>query len=182
MSAEAVQALIRTLLDDTPVDVDDVWDQVEDGILAGLPESEGLQVRPGGWILDLKQSAVRATLGAALIGGLMAPAGLDQLPGYVLPAVIPLLLDVRSARLTRTDRKLLLEVRMSQTTAQMGMPWPAAALYARLPTQVQAQVSEDDFEEFIEALNRAGEVDVDEHGEVSLREAGRPAWIRITLN
>ena len=61
MSAEAVQALIRTLLDDTPVDVDDVWDQVEDGILAGLPESEGLQVRPGGWILDLKQTSCPAT-------------------------------------------------------------------------------------------------------------------------
>lgn len=161
--------------------LDAAFEQVEDALLAGLGELPGLQVRPGGWVIDLRASAVRTVLAAALVGGVMWRAGLDQLPGYVLPAVLPLLVDVRQVRLTHGDRKLLLELRRAQTPAQVPLPWSADALYGRLPATVQQQVSPVDFADFVQRLVQAGEANRAQSEEVVLRQAGDPAWIRITV-
>lgn len=111
----------------------------------------------------------------------MLPAGFDQLPAYVLPAVLPLLIDVRKVRLSRGDRKLLLELRLSQTPAQAAISWTPDALYGRLPAVVQQQVSPIDFADFVDRLVQAGEVDDAGSDEVVVRPANKPAWIRISV-
>ncbi len=146
-----------------------------------MPDLAGLHVRPGGWIIDLRDSATRTVLAAALVGGMMLPAGFDQLPAYVLPAVLPLLIDVRKVRLSRGDRKLLLELRLSQTPAQAAISWTPDALYGRLPAVVQQQVSPIDFADFVDRLVQAGEVDDAGSDEVVVRPANKPAWIRISV-
>lgn len=176
---------LRTLFADaTGLDPDqqlDAWEAVEDAVLGSLPDGTGLHVRPGGWVVDMRSSAVRTVLAAAIVGGALWLGGLDQLPGYVLPSVLPLLVDVRRARLSRADKRLLIDLRLSQTTAQTGWPWPADALYGRLPPKVQARVHAGDFADFIDRLLQVGEVDPAGYDEVTLRPAGHPAWIRITV-
>lgn len=159
----------------------EAWDAVEDAVLATLPDGTGLHVRPGGWVVNVRSSVVRTVVAAAIVGGALWHVGLDQLPGYVAPAVLPLLVDVRKARLTRADNRLLVDLRLSQTTAQMDWPWSADALYGRLPPHVQGQVPPGDFADFIDRLVQAGEADPADYDEVRLRPAESPAWIRITL-
>jgi hypothetical protein len=180
LTLEQVRGLFQEMTGLPDGDGDAAFDQVEEALLAGMGEP-GLQVRPGGWVIDLRASAVRTALAAALVGGVMWQAGLDQLPGYVLPAVLPLLVDVRHARLTHGDRKLLLELRLAQTSAQAPLPWSADALYGRLPAAVQQQVSPVDFADFVERLVQAGEANRAQSEEVVVRQAGDPAWIRITV-
>jgi hypothetical protein len=116
---------LRLLFTDvTGLDEDNLagaWETVEDAVLAALPDGTGLRVRPGGWVVDIRSSVVRTVLAAALVGGALWHAGLDQLPAYVAPAVLPLLVDVRKARLTRADNRLMVDLRLSQTTAPLSV-------------------------------------------------------------
>jgi hypothetical protein len=158
----------------------DAWEAVEDAVIGALPDGSGLRVRPGGWVVDIRSSVIRTVVAAALVGGALWHVGLDQLPGYVAPAVLPLLVDVRKVRLSRADDRLLVDLRLTRTTAQMDWPWPADALYSRLPADVQERVAPGDFADFIDRLVQAGEADPAGYDEVRLRPAGQPAWIRIT--
>lgn len=158
----------------------DAWEAVEDAVVAALPDGSGLRVRPGGWVVDIRSSVIRTVVAAALVGGALWHVGLDQLPGYVAPAVLPLLVDVRKARLSRADDRLLVDLRLTSTTAQMDWPWPADALYGRLPADVRERLAPGDFADFVDRLVQAGEADPAGYDEVRLRPAGQPAWIRIT--
>jgi hypothetical protein len=176
--------LRRLFADATGLDADrlaDAWEAVEDAVVAALPDAAGLRVRPGGWVVNVRSSTVRTVVAAALVAGAMWHAGLNQLPGYVAPAVLPLLIDARQVRLTRADRRLLVDLRVSQATGQMEWPWPAEALYSRLPSDVQARVAPGDFADFIDRLVQVGEADPAGYDEVRLRPAGHPAWIRLTV-
>jgi hypothetical protein len=176
--------LRQLFVDVTGLDQDrlvDAWEVVEDAVLAALPDGTGLRVRPGGWVVNVRSSAVRTAVAAALVGGALWHVGFDQLPGYVAPAVLPLLVDVRKVRLTRAESRLLVDLRLSQTAAQMDWPWSADALYSRLPPQVQERVPPGDFADFIYRVVQAGEADPAGYDEVRLRPAGHPAWIRICI-
>jgi hypothetical protein len=164
-----------------PADRPDAWDAFEDAVRGSLDPAAGLQVRPGGWTVDLAGTIARTSVAAALIAGAMWPAGLDQLPAYVLPQVLPLLFDVRRSRLTRSERGLLLELRLTGTPGQAAYPWPAAALYGRLPPRARDHVAAADFADFLDRLVAAGEADAADADEYVLRPADRPAWFRLTV-
>jgi hypothetical protein len=100
--------------------------------------------------------------------------GLDQLPGFVFPQVLPLLFDVRKARLTKQDQRLLLHLRLNTTTEQLAYPWPAEAPYERLPDGLRDEVSPVDFEDFVTRLVQVGEADDRGFDEVQVRP-GKPA-------
>ncbi|GAA3302948.1 hypothetical protein GCM10020218_099460 [Dactylosporangium vinaceum] len=128
-------------------------------MLGTLDPNRGLQMRPGGWTVDLSGTVARFAVASALIAGVMWHEGLDQLPGFLFPQVLPLLFDVRRARLTKQDERLLLQLRMHTTTEQLAYPWPAEALYARLPDDLRGKVSPVDFEDFVTRLVQVGEAD-----------------------
>lgn len=56
------------------------------------------------------RSLANAALAAAIVG-IMWAADFDQIPVLVLPAVLPLVVDVERARLNRRDQQLLLQLR-----------------------------------------------------------------------
>lgn len=182
---ELTDTAVRALFADaTGIDPDRwpaTWEAVETAILGAQADLTGLHMRPGGWVINLRASAMRAVLVAALLGGTLWQAGSDQLPADVIPKVLPLLVDIRRSRLTRSEKRLLVDLRLSETTERMGFPWPVEALYGRLPAEVQNRVSPVDFAEFVEHLLQVGEADRSKHDEVRLRPAGRPAWIRLTI-
>lgn len=182
---ELTDDALRLLFSDvTGLDLDrwaGAWETVESAVLATRADLTGLHMRPGGWVVNLRASAVRAVLVAALLGGAMWPAGFDQLPGDVLPKVLPLLIDIRRSRLTRSEKRLLVDLRLSQTASQMAYPWPVEALYGQLPDEARTRVSPVDFADFIDHLVQVGEADRVDHDEMKLRSPGRPAWLRITI-
>jgi hypothetical protein len=182
LSDAQLHELWESLTGWSATDHPDAWELCEDAVLGALEPDRALQMRPGGWIVDLSSTVVRSAVAAALIGGAMWPAGLDQLPGFVLPAVLPMLFDIRRARLTRQDRRLLVDLRLRTTAQQVDWPWPPAAMYQRLPAAVQQSVSEDDFADFVQRLVAVGEADPAGYGEVRLRPGGQPAWLRITVD
>ncbi|MEU8660252.1 hypothetical protein [Actinoplanes philippinensis] len=159
----------------------DAWDTCEDAILGALDPERGLRLRPGGWTVDLSSTVARFAVASALIAGVMWHEGMDQLPGFVFPQVLPLLFDIRKARLSKQDKQLLLHLRMSTAAEQLTYPWPAEALYGRLPDELRDRVSPVDFEDFVNRLVQVGEADDADFDEVRVRPAGTARWLRISI-
>jgi hypothetical protein len=147
----------------------------EDVIVAALGNGE-LHARPGGWVLRLHDAAIRASLATAVTAGVMAVAGFDQLPALVLPAVLPLLIDIERVELSPGDRYVLAELRLQPDV--VGAEMTPRELYERLPDNLKADISVPDFLDLIQRLTAAGEAD--RFGAVTIvRDPDDPAWIRF---
>ena len=143
------------------------------------PSQPEFESRLGGWIVDLKSSTAKFALSTAVMTGVLVAGGYDQIPAYVLPAVLPLLVDVERAKLNRGDRKLLVQLRNAPGLS-MGKPVDTDELYNALPASVRHQISPIGFAEFVEKLVAAGEVDEAGGGQVAVRE--HPKWLRISFD
>jgi hypothetical protein len=142
------------------------------------PEQPALEARPGAWVINLKSSTAKFAVSAAIMTGVLIASGFDQIPAYVLPGVLPLLVDVERAKLNRGDRKLLVELRAASGSS-IGQPVDTEALYDELPAHVRDQVSPINFADFVEKLVAAGEAEVDAADQVILRD--QPKWIHISF-
>jgi hypothetical protein len=150
----------------------------EDALAAGQRGTPMLEVRPGGWVVDTTSSLARAAVTAALMTAVMYAGGFDQIPAYVLPAVLPLVVDLDRVRLSRADRRLLAVLRANAGTAA-GHPVNTDVLYNRLPVSVRQEISTLDFADFMDRLIAAGEADDPGLDDVVLRD--QPRWIRISF-
>jgi hypothetical protein len=150
----------------------------EDALAANARGTAVLEVRPGGWVIDTTSSLARTAVTAALMTAVMYAGGFDQIPAYVLPAILPLLVDMDRVRLSRSDRQLLAVLRFNAGAAA-GQPVHPDVLYDRLPDDVRQDVSPLDFADFTERLIAVGEADDPGYGDVTLLD--RPRWIRISF-
>ena len=150
----------------------------EDALTADGQGTAVLEVRPGGWVVNTTSSLIRGTLTAAVLTAVMYAGGYTQLPAYVLPAVLPLVVDLDRAKLSRGDRKLLVLLR-ANAGAAAGQSVDTDVLYNRLPASVRPEVSPVDFADFVDRLVAAGEADDPGFDDVVLRD--QPRWIRISF-
>lgn len=118
---------------------------------------EELDLRAGGWTVDLSGGVVRTGLCAALLTGVLAMAGVTALAPVVLPAVLPLLFDVRRTRVTAGDRELLAE--LIAVPRLVGKSFTRAELYRELPDSLKDDLSRRDLANFLDELSKAGLAD-----------------------
>lgn len=146
-------------------------------IVVGLGD-QMLHARPGGWVLRLGDATARAGLATAVTAGVMAVAGFDQLPALVLPAVLPLLIDLDHVELSPGDRHVLATLRLQPDVVDTRNS--PQELYDALPVDLREQVSILDFLDLIERLRDAGQADTPD-GVVIVRNEADPAWLRFRL-
>lgn len=116
-------------------------DLCEDIVLSAADDESGqLQLRPGGWVINLSSSLIKTTVAAAIVGASLATIGASQIPLALLPAVLPLLVDMKRVKLNAADRELLLPLRHA-TVGLEGMAVHPRLLYGRLDPSVQAQLN-----------------------------------------
>ncbi|MGV1005171.1 MAG: hypothetical protein ACOYEV_10515 [Candidatus Nanopelagicales bacterium] len=174
--------LIATIL--TPLGIEPgghLADLCEDIILGATADSTGgeLHMRPGGWRINLAASLVRATISAAIVGAGLVAIGADQIPLLLLPAVLPLLIDLERVELDLAERELLIPLRQACIGIE-GIAVQPQVLYNRLEPGVRAQLNYYDFVAYLDRLTKAGELDNAGLGEVRPRAPGAPAWLRLT--
>ncbi|GAB3438965.1 hypothetical protein GCM10027517_11820 [Phycicoccus ginsengisoli] len=153
---------------------------LEDVLLADArTHSSKLEVRPGGWTVNIAGSVAKAVLATALVAAGLAAAGRDDVPAELIPAVLPLVVDLAKVRLDRKERALLLPLRLA-TSGLAATPVHPQVVYDRLEPAVRAQLNYNDFLTFCERLIAAGELDDGGYGDIQARPGG-PAWVRITF-
>ncbi len=158
----------------------DLADLCEDIVVATVAgDDAAFHMRPGGWRVSVAGTAVKALLTAALLGAALFHNGATDIPAELLPAVIPLVVDVNRVRLSRRDRELLAPLRIA--SADLGTTAVSPhVLYNRLEPSVRAELNFGDFADFCDRLIAAGQLDDAGLGDVRTRPADSPAWIRIT--
>lgn len=144
----------------------------------GGTRSADLEFRLGGWEIDLSKTAVQAGLVTAFLGGALTVLGADQIPVEVLPTVIPLVFDIRRARLTPGEEYVLAELTMHPDVRDGKLT--AAQLYDTLPAQIRDDLSEVDFQDFLDACRRAGVADQQDDGTIALKPVTE-AGFRLTI-
>jgi hypothetical protein len=132
---------------------------------------------PTGWEVRLSRAVAQVVLSSALLGGLLAMLGADQLPAAVLAAVVPLLFDVERVSMEESDRYLL--GKLLNVPGVAGVKMTREQLYARLPKQVRKQTTLRDFIEFLDVCNKVGQADVDD-GHVIVHAVGDKKF-RVTF-
>ena len=147
--------------------------------VADTDAEEALDLRSGGWVIDLRGGLVRSALATAFLAGALAASGVTGLLPLVAPAVLPLLFDVRQVRLTRSQELILAELQLTPDARSGGLT--AEELYARLPYQIRDQLSWLDFVDFLDQVRRAGLADPAADGRLILRAPDK-ARLRITLS
>jgi hypothetical protein len=138
-----------------------------------------LEMRPGGWRVKWSGQAIKTVLTTVLIGGAMFAAGMDEIPKEIVVAVLPLIVDIEKVRLSNRDKELLVRLRTS-TIGLQGLALNPQVIYNRLDATTRSRLNYDDFTAFLEHLVEAGEADDAGYGDVRLRPAGKPQWIRVT--
>ncbi len=121
-----------------------------------LAAGEDLQLKPGlaGWKIDLSRGIVKSLLAAAFLSALLIITGTAAVSPLVLPAVVPLLFEVRRVSLRASDRELLAELVLTPDVKSGRLT--ADELYQRLPEDTRARISRPDFANFLERLRDAG--------------------------
>lgn len=152
----------------------------EDILLEAVSDGDdAFHMRPGGWRVNLAGGAVKALLVTVVLAAALFFSGADDIPLELLPVVIPLLVDVERVRLSRRDEELLIPLRVA-SDGVTSMALRHEGLYNRLDPAVREQLNYGDFVDFCERLIKAGYADDAGYGEVRMRPAGHPAWLRVT--
>lgn len=117
--------------------------------------SEKLNMLPkGGWQIKVSDNLLKTAFSMSILYLSLGSLGFSMLPGYVFPAVIPLLIDIEKIRLSPKDQHLLLELTRWDHVIEHGND--PEALYALLPETSQQQVPYLDFLDFLDQLKKAG--------------------------
>ncbi|MFJ4228423.1 hypothetical protein ACIPYV_12755 [Paenarthrobacter nicotinovorans] len=156
-------------------------DLCEDIFVSAADNGSGeLHMRPGGWRVNLTASIARTTVASAFVAAGLFVAGADQIPLELLPAVLPLLVDIKQVRLNRQDRELLIPFHNAAAGLE-GFALHPEVIYNRLSSAERDRLNYGDFVAFTERLIEAGELDNAGGNDIRPRQAGDPAWLRITL-
>lgn len=119
------------------------------------PGSEELHMLPkGGWQIKISDQALKTALTMTFLSVALGGLGFTMLPGYVLPAVLPLLFDIEKVRLSRKENELLIELTRWESVHQT--PQNPKNLYALLSKENQIQIPYLDFLDFLDKLEKAG--------------------------
>ena len=139
-------------------------------LTAEASSQEALYLKTNGWKVTIKKNLAKNLVTSSLIGGLLYYLGYTQLPGILLPAIVPLLFDVENITLTKKEEQIWLKLPLRPGRRSFKT---AAEFYHSLPEPIRLQVNELDFEDFMDKLVLAGFSRVDDKGRYRLLPKGK---------
>ena len=130
-------------------------------LLTGNPqEAEELSFGNTGWQISIMPNLVKSSVVASLMIGLLYAAGATQLVSLVLPAVLPLLIDIDSIKLSVKDNLILSEMRRHENLKRKE--FLPQEIYDQLDAQTQGQFTFAEFLEVLNVLSLTGDMNWDE--------------------
>lgn len=129
--------------------------------LTGHPaDAEALAFGDTNWRIKITPNLAKSSIVAAVMIGLLHAAGATQLASLVLPAVLPLLVDIEAIRLSVKDDLILAEMRRNDNLQDKEF-WPQE-IYDQLSLATQEQFTFSEFVEVLDALALSGNMGWDQ--------------------
>ncbi len=142
--------------------------------LVGHPaDAENLAFGNTTWQIKLFPNIAKIATVTAIMSGLLYSSGVVQLAGLagmVLPAVLPLLIDIDTIKLSVKDNYILTE--MHRHKRLIYEEFEPKEIYNKLDSEIQDQISFSEFLDILEVLNLTGHIDSYQEGKTfKLNEA-----------
>jgi len=128
-------------------------------------EAERLAFGNDTWQITLLPNIAKIATVTAILSGLLYSSGVVQLAGLagmVLPAVLPLLIDIDTVKLSVKDNYILTE--MHRHKRLIYEEFEPKEIYDRLDEEIQEQISLMEFLDILEVLHLTGHVSSYEEG------------------
>ena len=142
---------------------EDVKSVIEESFLylVGHPkDAEELAFGNSTWQVTLFPNIAKIATVTAIMSGLLYSSGVVQLSGLagmILPAVLPLLIDIDTIKLSVKDNYVLTE--MHRHKRLIYEEFEPKEIYNKLDAEIQEQISFIEFLDILEVLNLTGHVD-----------------------
>ena len=134
--------------------------------LVGHPkDAEELAFGASTWQVKLFPNLAKIATVTAIMSGLLYSSGVVQLAGLagmVLPAVLPLLIDIETIKLSVKDNYVLTE--MQRHKRLIYEEFEPKEIYNKLDAEIKEQISFIEFLDILEVLNLTGHVDAYQDG------------------
>jgi len=134
--------------------------------LVGHPkDAEELAFGESTWQVKLFPNIAKIATVTAILSGLLYSSGVVQLAGLagmVLPAVLPLLIDIETIKLSVKDNYILTE--MHRHKRLIYEEFEPKEIYNKLDAEIKEQISFSEFLDILEVLNLTGHVDAYQDG------------------
>lgn len=115
-----------------------------------------LAFEPGGWKIQVSGSILKTSLVAASLAGVLYLSGFNTISGYVLPAVLPLLVDIEKVKLKKSEEYILAELRLNPEIKNKALT--PEEIFDKLDESLKSQISLTDFIDFMDKLHISGDV------------------------
>jgi len=113
-------------------------------------EAEDLAFGDSTWRIKIAPNLLKTAAVASVMIGLLHASGATQLAAVVLPAVLPLLIDIDTVRLTVKDDIILSEMRLNEHLT-IGLYKPDE-IYQKLSAEIQEEISYSEFLDVLDTL------------------------------
>jgi hypothetical protein len=119
-------------------------------------EAAPLEVRFGGWQLNLSQALAKSALATAFLSASLAVTGgaADAIAPQIITAVTPLLFEIRKVKVTASQR--LVHAELVRVPEVQDGEFSAQELYERVPERYRDSLNYLDFLDFLDCYRRAG--------------------------
>ncbi len=139
------------LSSDNPIVDEDTRQVIEQSFLyltGHRKDAEDLAFGDNTWRIKIGPTLLKTSIVTSVMIGLLHASGATPLGALVLPAVLPLLIDVETIRLTVKDNLILSEMRLNANLR--GSQFAPRVIYKELSDDLQTEIS---YSEFLDVLN-----------------------------
>ncbi|MHD0307220.1 hypothetical protein [Rhodococcus erythropolis] len=148
-------------------------------ILQDQISGEGLDISLGTWRFKAKSGVVTTGLVSAIAATVLQSLGYDDILGYILPSILPIVLNIEEIELDERDSALILVLKEKRNDD--GSLRSVDQIYKSLPRNEQRRLSKIDLVAFLERLRRTG--DAEKVGDkYSIKPDGETRFLTIRWN
>lgn len=153
----------EALSTDNPIVDEDTRQVIEQSFLylTGHPkEAEDLSFGDNTWRIKIGPTLLKTSVVTSVMIGLLHASGATPLGALVLPAVLPLIIDIETIRLTVKDNLILSEMRLNANLRDSQ--FAPRVIYNELSADLQDEISYSEFLDVLDSLCITGNAERDE--------------------
>lgn len=161
----------------TGIDIHDVqlFGALEEVFLQSIQDKDAvdseLYIKSKAWTVKLSSGILKSTIMGAILTGVFFASGYTMIPGFVLPAIIPLLFDIEKVNISAKEDFILAQLTLNnQILNKYKNP---ELIYDSLSEEITDELSKYDFIEFIEKMVLAGAFEQNKDSDVLIPLDGK---------
>lgn len=151
----------------------------EEVFLAFLSPSDQSRFKfsTSGWTVNISEGFLKLAFTTSTLAGILVTLGYSEIPGILLPTILPFLFEIEKSKLTKKEEIVLGELYVKDVVKK---EFNSEEIYNSLPSEIKEQITVLDFYDFLEKFHITGFLNKKENDLYSFNPKESPKF-RITF-